>query len=108
MPKLIVNYMRPMAVVLFILATVVITVSYFFIPKVYAIVLTEFYRQYWHLLTFLFLIAVLFLGLAFYLEHGLSSATRWIQHCAALILIGLFVRVVFMLTHIVERFFAFI
>jgi len=103
-----VNYMRLVAVALFILATVTIAASYFLIPKVYAIILTDFYRQYWHLLTLLFLITLLFLSLAFYLEHGAFSAARWMQHGVALILIGLFIRVTFMLVHVAERFFAFI
>lgn len=107
MPKLIVNYMRPVAVIMFALVTATIVVSYSCLPKVYAIILADFYHQYWRLLSVLFLIATVFLGFAFYVEHGLL-VTHWIQHSIAILFIALFVRMGLMLVQIANTFLAFV
>lgn len=106
MPKLNVNYMRLVAVIMFVLITAAIVISYFFIPKNYTILLADFYHQYWRLLTVLFFIATFFLGFAFYVERGLLAA-HWIQHSVAILFISVFIFVGLFLIKIADTFFTF-
>lgn len=106
MPKLVVNYMRPTAVTLFALVTVAIVISFFSIPKVYSITLSDFYCHYWHLLTELFVIATLFLVFAFYVERR-WLAVHWIQHSIAILFMSLFIREGFILLRVADTFLAF-
>lgn len=107
MPKLVVNYMRPTAVTLFTLVTVAIVISFFCIPKIYSITLSDFYHQYWHLLTELFVVATLFLMFAFYVERK-WPAVHWVQHSTAILFVAIFVRESFVLLRITDTFLAFV
>lgn len=105
MPKLVLNYMRPMAMVLLLAITMVIACSFFLIPKPLALSLPYFYYQFWHKLTLLFAIAVLFLGNAFY--PG-PVAIGWLKHLFAILLIGWFLVEIMLLVRVGNIFLAFV
>lgn len=90
MPRLVINYMRPLAALLFLLVSVAIVASYSLIPKALAISLAAFYYQYWHLLTWLFTVATAFLLFALYAERSIN-ARYWFYHLIAFSFLAYFI-----------------
>lgn len=107
MPRLMINYMRPLAALLFLLVSVTIVASYSLIPKVLAVGLSDFYLKYWQLLTWLFTIATLFLFFAFYAERSVNKR-YWFYHLIALLLLVYFIYEVIKLFQIGDIFLGFL
>jgi hypothetical protein len=107
MPRLVLNYMRPLAMLLLVLVSVTIVAAYFFVPKIFLHSLPFFYHQFWRQLTLLFIIALLFLGVAFYTEKNTHIA-QWVMHVAAILLLIWFMGEVYMLIKTGGIFLAFI
>lgn len=107
MPRLVLNYMRPLAMLMFVLVSISIVAAYFLIPKVFIHSLPFFYRQFWRQLTILFIIALVFLGFSFYIEKD-THITRWVAHIIAVLLLAWFVAEGFLLIKTSNIFFAFL
>jgi hypothetical protein len=107
MPRLVLNYMRPLAMLLFVLVSMAIIAAYFFIPKIFVASLPFFYHQFWHRLTLLFIIAILFLAFSFYMESN-THIKRWMVHLVAVLLLIWFVGELCMLFKTSDIFLAFI
>lgn len=105
--KLILNYMRPLSVLAFLLVTIAIVASYYLVPKIFALTLTHYYYKYWHLLTISFFITLIFLAFAFYSERK-SHEAHWFQHLIAFILIGYFINELIDLIQVGDAFLAFL
>lgn len=99
--------MRPLAVLAFLLVTIAIVASYYLIPKVFAITLTNYYCKYWRLLTISFMITLIFLAFAFYSERKGYEA-HWFQHLIAFLLISYFIKEVIELMRVGDAFLAFL
>lgn len=107
MPRLILNYMRPTAVLLLLLISVVIVCAFFLISKDVALGLPYFYHRFWHKVTLLFIIALLFSMVSLYAER-IPIFDRWLGHMLAIALIGWFVDEAIGLTKVGDIFFTFI
>jgi hypothetical protein len=107
MPRLVLNYMRPLAMLLFVLVSITIVAAYFFVPKVFLHSLPFFYHQFWRQLTLLFIIALAFLCFAFYMEEN-TRITRWVMHAIAILLLAWFIGEMCMLIKTSGIFLAFI
>lgn len=108
MQKLVLNYMRPMAVLLLILVSTAIILSYYFIPQVLAITLIDFYHRYWRVLTVLFVISCLFLIYAFYIDHATWLRRNWMQHVIAVALLVWLIRELWVLINVSDILFAYV
>jgi hypothetical protein len=70
MPRLVINYMRPLAILVLLIISTLILFSFFLIPKIFITTLPDFYHHYWNLLSWLFLISILLLSSAFVIERA--------------------------------------
>ena len=107
MPRLVINYMRPLAALLFLLVSVAIIASYSLIPKALAISLAAFYYQYWHLLTWLFAVTTAFLFFAFYAERS-ANKRQWFYHLIAFSFVAYFAYEVLKILQIGDLFLGFL
>lgn len=91
MQKLVYYQMRISAILLLLIVSSAIIYSYIRIPSILAISLSDFYKEYWYLLTKLFAIAAIFLLFAYSVERE-WMATSWPQRVIAFSLIALFIK----------------
>src|SRR5438309_1818910 len=91
MQKLVYYQMRILAILLLLIISGIIVCSYIFVPSNLAVSLSDFYKQYWYLLTKLFAIAAIFLLFAYSVERE-WLATSWPQRLLAFCLVALFIK----------------
>jgi len=97
------HQMRLLAILFIAVVSITIILSYTLIPTTTAVSLADFYRQYWQVLTRLFVIAAVFMILAYSVEQSWLRIT-WTQRAAALVLIAGFVAESIQLIQIAELF----
>lgn len=106
MPRLVFNYMRPLAVLVLLLISILIAFSFFLIPKIFFATLPDFYYRYWHLLSWLFLISTLLLICAFVLERS-TLPHSFVGHILMIALLLWFIFDALQLLKVGNIFFAF-